>query len=177
MVTSSGKIPSSFRDPRGLIFNRHNTLYRKTNHSYRESCDVLMSSGLYLLLVDKLLLDLTSPSPAIGWGNAERDSLAGRGPADCVMALALIHHIAIGNSVRLKIVASFMHSITHDHLIIEFVPKSDSQIKRLPVGGENIFDSYDQEHFEKAFSPDFEIRNKVKIRQTERTMYLMKARS
>jgi hypothetical protein len=38
-----------------------------------------------------LVVDLTNPSPAIGWHNRERDSLAGRGPADAILALALIH--------------------------------------------------------------------------------------
>lgn len=124
-----------------------------------------------------LLLDLTNPSPAIGWGNAERDSLIGRGPADCVMALALIHHLAIGNNVPLGMISSFLHSITHGHLILEFVPKSDAQIKRLLVIREDVFGTYDQEHFERAFAQHFEIRSKFEIPQTERTMYLMKARS
>src|SRR4029079_18347111 len=42
-----------------------------------------------------LRLDLTNPSPSLGWAHGERDSLADRGPADAVMALALIHHLAI----------------------------------------------------------------------------------
>ena len=42
-----------------------------------------------------LVLDLTNPSPSLGWANRERDSLAGRGPAEVVLALALIHHLAI----------------------------------------------------------------------------------
>ncbi|HEU4992273.1 MAG TPA: methyltransferase domain-containing protein, partial [Luteimonas sp.] len=52
-----------------------------------------------------LLLDLTNPSPGLGWAGAERASLEQRGPADCVMALALIHHIAISNNVPLANVA------------------------------------------------------------------------
>ncbi len=45
-----------------------------------------------------LLQDLTNPSAGIGWANRERDSLAQRGPADLLMALALIHHLAITNN-------------------------------------------------------------------------------
>ena len=52
-----------------------------------------------------LVIDLTNPSPAIGWDNAERASLAQRGPADLVLALALIHHLAISNNVPLEDVA------------------------------------------------------------------------
>ena len=40
-----------------------------------------------------LVLDLTSPSLATGWHNRERDSFLKRGPADAVLALALVHHL------------------------------------------------------------------------------------
>ncbi len=74
-----------------------------------------------------LLQDLTNPSPSIGWNLMERDSLLARGPAHVVMALALVHHLAIGNNVPLAQIASFMHGLT-EWLIIEFVPKEDSQV-------------------------------------------------
>ncbi len=77
-----------------------------------------------------LVLDLTNPSPAIGWNNLERDSFLQRGPADVVMALALVHHLAISNNVPLVRVAE-LFATCGEWLIIEFVPK-----KRLP--GEEI---------------------------------------
>lgn len=40
-----------------------------------------------------LLLDLSNPSPAIGWANQERSSIAERSSPDAILALALIHHI------------------------------------------------------------------------------------
>ena len=58
-----------------------------------------------------LVLDLTNPSPAIGWHNAERDSFLQRGPVDCVMALALIHHLGISNNVPLPTLAHFFASV------------------------------------------------------------------
>lgn len=42
-----------------------------------------------------LLMDLSNPSPDIDWVNRECLSLIKRGQADAVMALALIHHLAI----------------------------------------------------------------------------------
>jgi hypothetical protein len=68
-----------------------------------------------------LLIDLTNPSPSIGWANEERDSFGGRGPADMVLALALIHHLAISNNVPLPQVADFFASVGK-WLVIEFVP-------------------------------------------------------
>ncbi len=40
-----------------------------------------------------LTMDLANPSPGLGWDGNERSSLRDRGPADLVLALALIHHL------------------------------------------------------------------------------------
>ncbi len=122
-----------------------------------------------------LLLDLTNPSPAIGWANAERDTLAARGPVDLVMALALIHHLAISNNVPLPGVASYFASLG-THLIIEFVPKSDSKVQILLASRPDIFPDYTPAGFEAAFSRYFTIVTKVAIPGTKRTLYLMKRR-
>jgi len=119
-----------------------------------------------------LLLDFTNPSPGLGWAGGERDSLAARGPADCAMALALIHHLAISNNVPLGKVAQYLAQLC-GHLIIEFVPKSDSQVKRLLSARVDIFDQYDQAHFEAAFAGYFRILRATPVQGTERTLYLM----
>ena len=123
--------------------------------------------------ITPLLLDLTNPSPNIGWANTERLSFINRGPVDMVFGLALIHHLAISNNVPLIRLADFFASICR-YLVIEFVPKSDSQVKRLLVSREDIFKEYDIEHFEKDFEQYFLIENKFKIEGTERTLYLMR---
>ena len=119
-----------------------------------------------------LVLDLANPSPAIGWSNTERTSLIERGPADAVLALALIHHLAISNNLPFRMVAEFMSRICK-YLVIEYVPKGDSQVKRLLVVREDIFTDYTQEAFEAAFGEYFTIRERVVIRDSERSLYLM----
>ncbi len=119
-----------------------------------------------------LLLDLTSPSPDIGWENSERDSLVRRGPVDCVLALALIHHLAISNNVPLERIASFFSKVC-SFLIIEFVPKTDSQVQRLLASRKDIFDDYEQQYFEEAFGCFFKVINCKQIKHSERVLYLM----
>lgn len=121
-----------------------------------------------------LVLDLTNPSPAIGWDNSERDSFGARGPADLGLALAVIHHLAISNNVPLPQLADFFaaHCKT---LIIEFVPKSDSQVQKLLASRRDIFPSYTADGFEQAFSSRFRILKKTDVRESERTLYLMQA--
>lgn len=122
-----------------------------------------------------LLLDLTNPSPSIGWGNEERDSFLGRGPADMVLALALIHHLAISNNVPLPQLAEFFAKVGK-WLVIEFVPKVDSQVQKLLVSREDIFPGYTREGFEDAFGRCFRIREAVPVRESERILYLLERR-
>lgn len=119
-----------------------------------------------------LVLDLTNPSSSLGWHHHERDSLLERGPADAVMALALIHHLAIANNVPLGNLASFFHE-AGKWLIIEFVPKGDSQVDRLLATREDIFPNYTLAGFEQAFSPYFTIHAAEPIADSDRVLYLL----
>ncbi len=120
-----------------------------------------------------LVIDLTNPSSALGWANRERDSLLERGPVDLVMALALIHHLAISNNVPLDAVADFFGQAGR-WAIVEFVPKSDSQVKRLLSTRKDIFDRYNEKGFEQAFSKFFNLVKKEAIPGSKRTLYLFK---
>jgi len=123
-----------------------------------------------------LVLDLTNPSPGLGWAGTERMSVVERGPADLVMALALVHHLTIANNVPLDRVADFL-ARTCRWLIVEFVPKSDSQVRRLLASRRDIFDSYTPEGFESAFRRRFSILEKTPIAESERALYLMQVAS
>jgi len=122
-----------------------------------------------------LLMDLTNPSPDLGWDHAERASFLGRGPVDAVFALALIHHLAISNNVPLSRLAGFFARAGR-WLIIEFVPKSDSQVKRLLATREDVFPDYTQEGFEAVFGGLFEIVAVENVEGSERILYLLKRR-
>jgi ribosomal protein L11 methylase PrmA len=118
-----------------------------------------------------LVMDVTNPSPDLGWDHDERASLARRGPADLVMALALVHHLAIGNNVPLDRIAAALRRLG-GAVLIEFVPKGDSQVARLLARREDIFPDYTEAAFERAFAAHFALRRKVAIRDSSRTLYL-----
>lgn len=121
-----------------------------------------------------LIVDLTNPSPALGWAHTERDSLLDRGPADLVLALALIHHLAISNNVPLDKLATFFAACGKS-LVIEFVPKVDSQVQKLLASRKDIFPDYTQEGFERAFAKHFRIERAISVPESSRTIYLMRA--
>jgi ribosomal protein L11 methylase PrmA len=121
-----------------------------------------------------LLLNLCNPSPAIGWSNVERFSFVERGGADLVLALGLVHHLAISNNLPLNRIASFLSTIC-SNLVIEFVPKSDSQVQKLLRSREDIFPEYQIESFESIFARYFNILAVERIESSERTLYLLEA--
>ena len=122
-----------------------------------------------------LLLDFTNPSPALGWAHAERMSLAERGPADVVMALALVHHLAISNNVPLDNIAAFLAQLGRN-VIIEFVAKEDSQVVRLLRNRPDIFPNYTKPGFESAFGAFFELNDCEQVADSQRWLYSMTAR-
>jgi hypothetical protein len=121
-----------------------------------------------------LVMDLTNPSPGIGWENSERKSLGARGPVDMVFCLALIHHLAISNNVPLHVIARFLRSLCK-HLIIEFIPKEDSQVKKLLATREDVFPHYTRENFESVFSRYFHLVESRGLAESHRLLYLMRA--
>ena len=124
-----------------------------------------------------LFVDLINPSPAIGWDNIERASFLERSRSKnpIVLALAVIHHLVIGNNTTFDQLARLFSSIGST-LIIEFVPKQDKQARRLLVVREDIFTKYSKENFENIFSIYFTIRSMFSIPDTGRILYLMERR-
>lgn len=119
-----------------------------------------------------LIQDLANPSPYIGWALHERDSFVRRANAHLVMALALIHHLAIGNNVPFGEQAQFFARLGQQ-LIIEFVPKEDSQVQKMLASRKDVFDLYDQRSFERAFGEEFRILRADPVPDSRRTIYLM----
>lgn len=120
-----------------------------------------------------LFCDMTNPIPSVGWENEERVSLLKRGPADAVLALALIHHLTISHNVPFSYLASCFSKMGK-YLIIEFIDKQDSQIQILLANRKDIFSEYTKQDFEKAFLPYFTIQETVVIKGSKRILYLMK---
>jgi ribosomal protein L11 methylase PrmA len=122
-----------------------------------------------------LVLDLTNPSPKLGWENQERKSWLERGPVDATIALALVHHLAISNNLTFSMLAEFFHKVT-PALLIEFVPKNDKQVELLLSRRTDTFPDYTRQNFEEAFRSHFVIVRVESIRNTERVLYWMQQR-
>lgn len=117
-----------------------------------------------------VLVDLTNPGGGLGWANGERESIVERFQTDLVLALALVHHLAISNNLPLESIARYFAGFG-DHLIIEFVPKEDSQVQKLLTTRKDIFPDYTPEGFEKAFRQHYRLAGANPIKGTSRILY------
>ncbi len=101
------------------------------------------ASGMAVL---PLWLDATNPSPSQGWDSSERKSLAERGSADALLALAVIHHLAIARNVPLDMAVDWLMSLAPVG-IIEFPSKADPMVSQLLSARQDIFPDYTEEAF------------------------------
>ncbi len=122
-----------------------------------------------------LLVDLADPSPAVGWALEERRSIVERADADVVLALALVHHLAIGRNVPLPRIADFLATLA-PHLIIEWVGRDDSMVRRLLATREDVFHDYDVAGFRSAFERRYRILDEQPIPGSSRILLRMTRR-
>ena len=122
-----------------------------------------------------LILDLANPSPGLGWALEERASFVDRGEPDVMLALALVHHLAIGNNVPLPNVARLFARMA-PRAIVEFVPKEDPMTRRLLAARRDIFEGYSIDGFRTAFGEAFTIIREAPVEDSPRTLFLLERR-
>jgi hypothetical protein len=93
-----------------------------------------------------LWLDATNPSPSQGWAGGERLGLAERANADMMLALALIHHLAIAKNVPLDMAVDWLMSLAPSG-VIEFPSKGDPMVRELLRNRPDIFPAYTEDAF------------------------------
>ena len=116
-----------------------------------------------------LVIDLSSPSPALGWAHSERRSLAERANADVLMALALVHHLAIGNNVPLSHISSYFAQLGRQ-LIFEFVPKEDPRVTAMLIDRRDVFADYSLDALKTAFNSKWQLLEEASVDDSARTM-------
>jgi len=125
-----------------------------------------------------LVVDLTRPTPAIGWRNQECDSFLQRasGHFDMVMMLAVLHHMLVTERVPLEELLSLAAELTRDYLLIEFVAPADPMFQRIVRGREALHDELTLERFEATAAAHFELVKTLRIEGLHRCLYLFRRR-
>jgi SAM-dependent methyltransferase len=125
-----------------------------------------------------LVIDFSRPSPAVGWRNREcpafLDRVAGR--FDCVLMLAVVHHLLVAERIPLAEIVDLAASLTRRDLILEFVGPGDSQFQRLTRGREHLHADLTPAHFEAACRERFTIERLEPLADSERRLYWLRRR-
>jgi len=116
-----------------------------------------------------LYCDALNPSPSQGWAGRERPGLTERLHADAVLALALIHHMAIAHNVPLGQVVDWIIDFASAG-VIEFVPKSDPMAQRLLQLRRDIFADYVEDAFLAHVKRRAEVVATLRLEQSDRLL-------
>jgi ribosomal protein L11 methylase PrmA len=122
-----------------------------------------------------LVADIANPSPALGWAGHERRSLLERADADAILALALVHHLALTRNVPLPMVLDLFADLA-PWAIVEFVPKDDPMVRRLLATRRDVFADYDLDGFRAAAAIRFDTIREVPIEDSVRVLFLLRRR-
>ena len=125
-----------------------------------------------------LVVNLSRPTPAIGWRNGECPSFLdrARGAFDAVLMLAVVHHLLVSERIPLEEIIDLASELTTNILLIEFVAPDDSMFQRLTRGREGLFSDLTLGTFEEACLRKFEIIRSQHVDQTSRWLYLLRKR-
>jgi hypothetical protein len=126
-----------------------------------------------------LVVDLTRPTPAIGWRNQENASFLDRGCQmnfDFVMELAVIHHMLVTERIPLQDLLDLTAELTRDFALIEYVAPADPMFRRIVRGRENLYAHLTREYFEAAANRRFELVRSTQIDGLQRWLYLFRRR-
>jgi precorrin-6B methylase 2 len=117
-----------------------------------------------------LVVNVTDPSPNLGWRNLERKRINERGRPDLVLALALIHHVVIGGNIPLAEFVQWLRDLGGE-LVIEFVTRQDPMVATLLRNKDDHYTDYTEESFERELSARFRIARRQPLGSGTRIMY------
>lgn len=117
-----------------------------------------------------LVVDAANPSPGQGWRQNEFPAFTQRIRANAVLALAVVHHLALGRNIPLQEVVAWIASLAPEGLI-EFVPKDDPTAQRMLRVKTDIFPDYSEESFRTHLAEIAQIGTVTRIPSSGRVIY------
>lgn len=126
--------------------------------------------------ITPMVVNLSNPSPAIGYCNLERPSFLDRIDVDCVLALALIHHLHVSANLPLAAIRDLFLRLTHQYLVLEFVPRNDVMFERLMKFRVDLYRGFTLDACKQVFAHDFELIGEVPVTDSPRTLLFMERR-
>ena len=123
-----------------------------------------------------LTMNLADPSPGLGWRGLERRAMPDRGSPDLVLALALIHHVAISANVPVTEFVGWLASLGCS-LVIEFPTREDPMVQKLLAPKrEGLHPDYELGNFERVLHEAFDVERSERLQSGTRVLYFARPR-
>lgn len=126
--------------------------------------------------ITPMVVDIANPSPGIGYMNTERPPFLDRARPDCVLALAVLHHLLVGANLPMVAARDLFAVLAQKHLILEFVPTDDVMFRRLIEFRVNLYDHVTLDHCLEVFADRFTLLRQEPIQNSPRTLLLFEKR-
>ncbi len=123
-----------------------------------------------------LVMDFADPSPGIGWAGRERPPLGDRSRPDAVLALAVIHHLALTHNVPteefLDLLATMQAAV-----VLEVPTEHDPMVKALFAHKRpGTHRSYNLSTIESEIQARFEVRARRELAGSTRVLFHLTSR-
>ena len=123
-----------------------------------------------------MVVDIANPSPGIGYMNGERASFLERARPDCVLALAVMHHLLVGANLSLEAICDLFAVLTNKHLVLEFVPTDDVMFRKLVEFRVDLFGHVTLDRCLEVFGKKFVLLRQEPVQNSKRTLLLFHKR-
>lgn len=127
--------------------------------------------------ITPLVVDIANPSPGIGYLNGERHGFLDRARPDCVLALAVLHHLLVGANLPMAAIRDLFATLAQKHLVLEFVPTDDVMFRKLIEFRVNLFEHVTLDHCLQVFGDKFTLLRREAVQNSPRTLLLFEKRS
>lgn len=126
--------------------------------------------------ITPMVVDIANPSPGIGYMNTERPPFLERARPDCVLALAVIHHLLVGANLPMAAIRDLFATLAKKHLVLEFVPTDDVMFRKLIEFRVNLFEQVTLDHCLEVFGETFTLLRREPVQNSPRTLLLFEKR-
>src|SRR5262245_48846570 len=120
--------------------------------------------------ITPMVLDIMSPSPGVGFMNRERPAFLDRLDVDCVLALALLHHLLISGNLSLAAARDLLHALTGVLLVLEFIPSADPMFRHTLQFRRDLYAGVDLTACKQVFAERFRLLEEQPIPGSPRTL-------
>jgi len=118
-----------------------------------------------------MYMNFADPSPGIGWNGTERPPLPSRSQPDLVLALAVIHHLALTHNVPTSAILDNFVSLDSE-IVLEIPTENDQMVKTLLRHKRaGTHDAYTLDAIEAQIGDRFDVRSREELPGGSRVIF------